>query len=57
MRKNKAAPVQYEKVWIDEKKRIVSFHDVNGYELHLFETHDELICYVLQFVTHGYSIL
>ena len=57
MSKSNSSNVQYENVWIDEKGRIVSFHEINNYQLHFFETHEEMIRYVLQLVTHGYSIL
>lgn len=57
MRTNEASAIQYEQVWVDEQNHLVSFHALNGYKLHLFETHDEMIRYVLHLVTHGYRIL
>ena len=57
MGKSESVTVQYEQVWVDEKNQRVSFHALSDYELHFFETHDEMIRYVLHLVTHGYGIL
>lgn len=50
-------PIQYEKAWVDERNHNVSFHDMCGYEMHFFETHDEMIRFVHHLVIRGYGLL
>lgn len=45
---------QFYRVWMGEKERIASFHEVAGYRQERFEDHDEFILFLRRLQEQGF---
>lgn len=43
-------------VWLDEQKRIASFHPVDGYQRHMLYGYDSFVNFLYVLVERGYRL-